>query len=410
VRLQAFRRPTWLFATALLVRVGFFINLFRSTPIAGIWNTGYEACHVAASLASGMGFSSPFGVPTGPTAWVSPVYVGILVAVFKLFGAYSTAAAWTMLLLNALFAALTAAGIYFAGRRIFGDSAGIIAGWIWALMPYAIVMSIKVWETSLSALVVIAGVLMYGQVRNSRRGIDWAAWGGFCGMGVLINPVLAPLYVPLSLGAAIGARRRVALLSISLAAFSAILTPWMARNYFQLHVLLPVRSNFGEELWLGNHPGVSAPDHERSHPLAAPAELASYRQAGEVDFMVQKRRAAFAFINEHPDLFARLTLQRILHFWSSPPSSLWIPISALSWAGLMLAMRRDFIKALPFLSALLLFPIPYYVTHADNWYRHPIEPLMILLAVEFLRRVWLNIGVRGRRDSRTGEPLSESEG
>src|SRR5258708_19936820 len=30
--------------------------------------------HIAASLASGQGFSNPFGPPTGPTAWLGPVY------------------------------------------------------------------------------------------------------------------------------------------------------------------------------------------------------------------------------------------------------------------------------------------------------------------------------------------------
>ena len=32
-----------------------------------------------------------------------------------------------------------------------------------------------------------------------------------------------------------------------------------------------------------------------------------------------------------------------------------------------------------FASALLLFPLPYYLTHSETFYRHPIEPVVGLL-------------------------------
>src|SRR5258708_9167884 len=108
LRVRVFRSPALLFATGILVRVYFFVTLFHVTSVQRVWDTGYEACHIAASIVSGQGFSSPFGVPTGPTAWVPPLYVGILAIVFKVFGTSTTAAACTMLFLDALFAALTA--------------------------------------------------------------------------------------------------------------------------------------------------------------------------------------------------------------------------------------------------------------------------------------------------------------
>ena len=41
---------------------------------------------VAASLAAGHGFSSPYWIPTGPTALVPPVYPFLLTLVFRVFG------------------------------------------------------------------------------------------------------------------------------------------------------------------------------------------------------------------------------------------------------------------------------------------------------------------------------------
>jgi 4-amino-4-deoxy-L-arabinose transferase-like glycosyltransferase len=380
--LRAARSPILMFAAAFLVRLYFFVTLFRTTPIHRVWETGYEACHIAASLASGGGFSSPFGVPTGPTAWVPPVYTWILAAVFRTLGAYSTSAAWTMLLLNAVIASFTAVAIYVAGERIFGNGVGVVAGWIWALFPYAVIMSIKVWETTLSALLVVIGLLLYERLRHSRTRLQWAVWGLFWGFVVLVNPALGIFFPVLSIGAVWPERKRMAKsVILAFVISAAVVAPWIVRNYFKFYSFVPVRSNFSEELWLGNHENVTGPADESRHPLGDPRELTAYRQLGERDFMSAKLHAATTFISAHPGDFAHLTLRRIAHFWTSPPGSWWLYISFLSFVGLALAMRKNFLQALPFATALLLFPGVYFLTHSDNWYRHPIEPLMILLVV-----------------------------
>ncbi len=55
----------------------------------------------------------------------------------------------------------------------------------------------------------------------------------------------------------------------------------------------------------------------------------------------------------------------------------WIALAVLNCAVIM----RWLSKACrpPFASALLLFPLPYYVTHSETFYRHPIEPIVGLL-------------------------------
>ena len=58
---------------------------------------------IAASLASGHGFSSPFGPQTGPTAWEPPLYPYLTAGVFLIFGIYSKASAFVLLTLNSIF-------------------------------------------------------------------------------------------------------------------------------------------------------------------------------------------------------------------------------------------------------------------------------------------------------------------
>jgi hypothetical protein len=62
--------------------------------------------------------------------------------------------------------------------------------------------------------------------------------------------------------------------------------------------------------------------------------------------------------------------------------------SAVSLAGLLLALRANGMEALPLTMCLVVFPIPYYVTHTALRYRHPIDPLMTILAVYALSRLW----------------------
>jgi len=44
-------------------------------------------------------------------------------------------------------------------------------------------------------------------------------------------------------------------------------------------------------------------------------------------------------------------------------------------------LRANWKDTLPLAMCLLLFPIPYYITHTALRYRHPIDPFMTILAV-----------------------------
>jgi hypothetical protein len=48
----------------------------------------------------------------------------------------------------------------------------------------------------------------------------------------------------------------------------------------------------------------------------------------------------------------------------------------------------------PVALCLIVFPIPYYVTHTALRYRHPIDPLMTILAVYAIARLWNAVSPR----------------
>src|SRR5579864_4194856 len=111
-----------------------------------------EPARIAWALVTGHGYSSPWpNTPLLPTAQQPPGYPLLVAGIFKLFGTYTVPALWAGLLLNMVFAALTAVVILQLGRRHFGTLVGVLACWVWACWLYEAAVSIRLWENALSA-------------------------------------------------------------------------------------------------------------------------------------------------------------------------------------------------------------------------------------------------------------------
>src|SRR5215469_7413137 len=126
-------RPLWIATIAFLLRVGWIVigHTYKFKASDDNFSFGWEMGRIAASLASGHGFSSPFGPPTGATAWEPPFYPYVMGVVFLLFGVYSKASAFVLLTLNSAFSALTSALIFKIARRIFSENVAVGSAWAW---------------------------------------------------------------------------------------------------------------------------------------------------------------------------------------------------------------------------------------------------------------------------------------
>src|SRR3972149_4271261 len=172
--------PILMVVVALSFRLGVMIHLhsYQMGSYMDHFRFGAEVGRIAQSITSGQGFSSPFHAPTGPTAWVPPVYPYLLAAVFKLFGAYTDASALIILSLNSLFSAMTCSTIFSIGLKTFGPTVAIWAGWIWAVLPSAVYWpTTMVWESSLSTLMLSLIFLLTLHLQRSTNGQAWLAFG-----------------------------------------------------------------------------------------------------------------------------------------------------------------------------------------------------------------------------------------
>src|SRR5690554_28131 len=124
---QNSRYRTWLWmvviAFAIRIAVAGFLYPEHLNPDRDFWMFAGETGRIARSLAQGNGFSSPFFAPTGPTAWLTPIFPLLLAGVFKIFGVYTKASALVILGLDCLFSALTCIPVYLIAKKSFGDKA-----------------------------------------------------------------------------------------------------------------------------------------------------------------------------------------------------------------------------------------------------------------------------------------------
>jgi 4-amino-4-deoxy-L-arabinose transferase-like glycosyltransferase len=347
-----------------------------------------EPSHIAWALVSGFGYSAPWPhTPVAATAQQPPLYPILIAAIFKLAGAYTYLSLWIAVGLNAFFSALTAVLILRIGKRDFGIATGILAAWVWSCWLYEAVVSIRLWESSLSALLLMMGMLLVPQLVDSLRASRWLLLGALVGVAALTNTTLLAIFPFFWLWLWISYHRRgrscSRLLLASIAICVLTLLPWTIRNYMAFHRIMPIRDNFGLELWVGLELGAGRAHpvvHQfftRDFPLTDPTE---YNRLGEIGFMESRRQMALTFIRQHPREFLHVVAIRFLRYWTEPSGTPWLLISLLAWLGMCLAVWHKGLDAALYAVVLIAFPLVYYITHTFPTYRHPIEPVVLLLA------------------------------
>lgn len=367
---------------------------------------GLEEKMVAVSLTQGKGFFYPFPGYEALTAWLAPVYPVVLAVFLKLSRMSTDSTVLLAATLNSAFAAATCWPLFSIAKRLFGEKVGLATAWAWAFLPYAILIPLEwMWDQTLAALVLTLIVDATFRIRESNRPLHWTGYGLLWGFAALTNPAVCSL-LPFLLGWLVYERRRRGVMSPGLYGRVAVMfvlsvLPWTVRNYYVASGWVFVKSNFGVELWIGNHP-----DSYRhfTHPIYGQSEKFLLIMQGEAPYSREKQRMAVAYIKAHPDEFLKKTWDRVLDTWSAREDTwtdIWVKslhlaranvwicsiFSVLSFAGLILALVDFRWEALPVALCLIVFPIPYYITHTALRYRHPIDPLMTIFAVYAVARL-----------------------
>jgi 4-amino-4-deoxy-L-arabinose transferase-like glycosyltransferase len=392
--------PAWIAAIALFLRVGWIIigHTYRFKTADENFSFGWEMGRIGASIASGHGFSNPFGPPTGPTAWEPPLYPYLTAGVLLLFGIYSKAAAFVLLAVNSVCSALTCIPIFRIAQRMFSEKVAVGSAWAWALLPNVIFWCTRaVWETSLSALL-LATIFWLALTLEDRDDLrPWAEFGLLWGIAALNSASLLSFLPAAGLWAwcrrAKVGKKSLAGVMVASAIFCACITPWLVRNYRTFGKFIFIRDNFGAELRLGNGNGADGTLMLYLDPPHDPQAMRQFQQMGEIAYIAMRKQQAVNFIKADYARFAGLSVKRFICFWASPPKatepawlgpakdSLFLASSVLMFWGLGRALRQKRAGAWLLFWLVLLYPAIYYFVYALPRYRHPIEPEIAILCV-----------------------------
>jgi hypothetical protein len=385
---------------SLLLRAGHMV--FKANPHDWF---GTEPERVAASLARGHGFCDPFAAPTGPTAHVSPGYPLLLSSLYRAFGTYETTVGRTA----QQFLSIGLATIAVLLLPIVANRLGLAprAGWLAALLV-ALGAAQPAREVTGHHELVLASVQILLVLLTMAR---WHAqhWRGMAipvllGLQVALLALVCPsllagpiLFLLAAWWTASREERPVVLRGTLLVGALCLvgLIPWTVRNCRALGGFVPLRSNLGLELAIGNHdeatgltynPGIAV------HPFSNLRACAHLLEVGELTFMKEHQTRALAWIASHPGRFARLSVRRACLFWFGPCDSFWRlsgrrPINSLLDRLLGLAALVELVRlawrrqpAAWLLGGTLVgATLPYLVTHVELRYRLPVSGLFLLL-------------------------------
>lgn len=386
---------------AFLLRVAWLLYKTSVIPHQALALAPFEneVGNVASALASGQGFCCLFRQPTGPTAWLSPVYPLLVAVIFKLFGAFTFRAFCASVLVNSTFSALTCFPLFRATERIVGKPTAALATWLWAVSPIAIILPYAwIWDSSLSAL--LAATLLWATLRFADRLSHprAALYGLLWGVSLLTNPALAIL-CPFLLAwilfqLPVSSLEKLRLLFICAAVILSISLPWTLRNYLQFHRFVAFRSNFAYEFWSGNNEIFDPTSHEVNR-ITRYEQTHLYSRLGESAFLDQKWQAAQTFVRTHPGLYAQLCARRVVATWFGTDSPwydffhadtplakflfVWNAASLVLIVAGLVRLYRLHRFFLPVAVFPLVFPLTFYLAHTSLRHRHPCDPVLALL-------------------------------
>jgi len=416
---KAFTSIALILVVAFGARLSFALDQTRKIPEVALADAPFaqETGNIGYSLAIGKGFSNPFRRDTGPTAWLTPVYPLLVAVTFKLFGIFTARSFFFLVFLNILFATAVCVPLFHVGKRVASLGVGAAAAWLWALFPNAIMIPFEwIWDTSLSALLAASLLWATLELADSNRARDWCGYGLLWGLALMTNPSLGALCPFLVGWATYRARKQQHMMpnrpyawlkppALALGIAVLCCVPWTIRNYAVFHRFVPLRSNFPLELYIGNNENYDDKHPRYPGPITKDRETLRYFRMGEAPFMDEEMRKATKFIVTHPRVEIILFADRFAAFWTGLPNALRNFLDTDSWlvrvlmlcaaisgigalAGIVVLIRRRSEYVFPLAAYPIVFPILYYITHTSLRYRHPIDPVVLLLTAIAAGAAW----------------------
>jgi len=405
---RAVSAPGTVYAIAALALVLRVIVVF----VVGDWRSpeDWEYGIVARNLLDGNGFSgSAWFVPEGPTAFMAPVYVYLLYGTLLVFGG----GGYLVLQLGqAAVGGLCAGLVYRLAHHTLGGRVALLAGVLYAVHPTHAYLAVVIHPLLFITVFLLATLTLLVRLCE-RRTVSTAIGLGVCyGVALLTDPAILcilPILVAAPLLTSPGEYRGWGLGVAAFAMAALVVSPWTVRNYLVFDQFVPIKSQFGYILWVGNHPGATGTQTvldetgQLSHVNhRIPEELeAELSMMSEPDAYSTLGDIAVNYMVDHPTETALRTVKKAGYYWCfpywhinpqdrdgpwlahirRPEEVIWIAVLVAGLVGLWLR-REDWRRWLVLVAPMACYTALYAATNVGSGprYRIPIEPLVMMFA------------------------------
>jgi 4-amino-4-deoxy-L-arabinose transferase-like glycosyltransferase len=332
---------------------------------------------LALNLLEGRGFASA----SGPTSLRPPLYPAMMAAVWSVAGAANYQA---VRVVQIAFGMATAALVFWLGRTLWNDRAGLFAAAIVAFYPTLVLTNFLLLTETVFTFLLTAFVAIVVALVGRPRLLTAAAAGGVLALAALTRSIAWPLpvvLVPLLLWALPGPLvRRFAMAACLTAAFVAVIAPWSVRNTRLQRVPVVIDTIGGLNLMMGNY--AHTPHRriwdavsmrgEKNWVTGIPAEPPGGGQWTEGQKERWARAQAVEYMRQHPVQTLWRSIIKATDFWALDrdfiagiAQGLFSPPAVLGWL-LSLAM-------------LLAFPLVLGLAVLGAWFTPPDWRIHVLL-------------------------------
>jgi hypothetical protein len=391
------------FVLALVLRLGILFGTGLNHK-----QDRFEMITVASTFAhTGTIANAYMAMPTGPTAHVAPLYPILVGTLYRIFGEGETGEDIRQSVACVISSLRAGLLVLLALAFGLGEGAALAAGLFGVVYIGAFDTELKGdWEGPFAGVLLMLLVL-WGYRMISQRApapLESLLYGVSFGIALLVAPALLPVGVGLA-AVAFAARyrkdrgRMITALACCAVGVAIALSPWIVRNYVQLGGFVWGRDNFGLELSLSNGPGANWSNPE-NRPRIFSMHPSRYRPAaerlaamGELAFNEERKQEAVRWIKDNPGEFARLTFQRMLHFWfpsgrNRAHAAVLALLTLMAWAGLALLWRARNPGFAIVAAVWLTYPLTYYLIQWSSRYRLPIDWSLLLGAGVTAYAIW----------------------
>jgi 4-amino-4-deoxy-L-arabinose transferase-like glycosyltransferase len=351
-------------------------------------------------------FTSPVDPPYNvnlPGTFRPPLTPLFLATMYALFGVNITWGRLGLSLISAFSCGLT----YILGERLFDRWTGMLAGLLSCVYPFFLLLVHVPLTEGLSIFLILLLCTLVALYQPQNNALVWAIILGFVfGLTMLnkaANIVVLPCLILWALWKPpIQIRKRIFLIGVMFLIAILTILPWTIRNYRILCSVVPVNTNGGWTLYLGNNPhtekNLRALEQGTANGWIPPKEVFEpFKDLSFSDTQTYEQRAArlaWQFIKENPGTFLGLAWRKLKIFWSAYPHILdeitWYPLALCGLVGGVLSLWnwKQYYQLYVLIASSLSIPIMF--TSMPR-FRAPLIPIVIVFASFFfvtLARWW----------------------